>query len=248
MVGAGQGVMEGVLVALDDQDEVRLFVFRQESGVLALGMQGVGGHGAAFKGKRGEDLRELGDLVGFVRDRRLGNDDTREAQEGGKKSHGLRKGSRAALEDLAVDGDRLGGRGPREEPFAEDPLEGHDVEVAERAVDRGPGGRNKALPGGRAETAEAREEVLIPMERLGPFAEGPNVGIAAKDAGNDDLENDEEGMANPSLLARVRQRGEPVPKSSDPFEGEGVERDGHTRFSCETRVVVRTAKKGEGVP
>ncbi len=55
-------------------------------------------------------------------------------------------------------------------------------------MDCGPGGRNKALAGGGAEAPKAREEVVLMVRKgAGPFAQGPDVGFAAEDAGNDDL-------------------------------------------------------------
>jgi hypothetical protein len=65
----GQGFELGVqagLVVLHGQDVMRLFLGDQEPGVLALGMQRIGGHHPAGQVQRGQQRRERCDLIGLA--------------------------------------------------------------------------------------------------------------------------------------------------------------------------------------
>src|SRR4051812_13077965 len=70
-VGAGQqagdGGVQGRLVALNDEQVVGVLVFGEVAGGLDLGVQGVQGHDLPGQVKVGDGGRQFGNLVGLGR-------------------------------------------------------------------------------------------------------------------------------------------------------------------------------------
>lgn len=133
------------LVFLDRHDEVGLFFFDKEPGMVALGMHGIGGDGYAGKVERGEKRSEGGDLVGLLSYGDVGDGESSEMKEGGQKMDRLPAFGGAAAEGLAVDGEI--GRAERRgcDPFQERLLEGAGIEASDCPVQGGPAGRDKAF-------------------------------------------------------------------------------------------------------
>jgi len=92
------------LVLLHDQDVVRLLFRDKELGVLALGVQRVGGDDAPGQVQRLEQRREPGDLVGLAVHPDLAEHNTTALIEGGQQVHRLAvaAGMTGAAHRLAV--------------------------------------------------------------------------------------------------------------------------------------------------
>ena len=215
--------------------------------MIALGVHGIGGHGATFEGKGGQDLGKLRDLVGLLGDLLLGHDHSGQPQEGGEKVDRFLESRGTSPKSLAVDGHRLVRIRPLQEPFSENPLEGGDIEVSEGAMDRGPGGRDESLLGGRKEAAKTRQEILTIREGFGPFPQSADVGVSRQDATDRDLENDALGMSDAPLLAGIQKSLKARPEAAYSLNGKDVESDRHAGFSCQKGSVIRRAQKGAGV-
>jgi hypothetical protein len=81
------------LVLLHDQDVVRLLFRDKELGVLALGVQRVGGDDAPGQVQRLEQRREPGDLVGLAVHPDLAEHNTTALIEGGQQVYRLAVGA-----------------------------------------------------------------------------------------------------------------------------------------------------------
>ena len=129
---------------LDEQEVIRApaaFVFRpgQVGGGLPLGVGGVPGDHRAVQAHRVQQLPDLGDLVGVLGDRVLGDDHLFLVQHRGEQLHLLSVPDPA--QPLAVDRDRpqqpvqAPGTGQRPQPAAGDLVQLRRVDLLEQGAD-----------------------------------------------------------------------------------------------------------------
>ncbi|GAA2418848.1 hypothetical protein GCM10010404_91790 [Nonomuraea africana] len=98
--------VQGGLILLDDQQVVGVLLGHQEGGVIALGVQGVGGDDASIQVKVFQQGPEPGDLVGLAVNVGLGQDQARVVIQRRQQVHGAVLAAASAAQCLAVHGDR----------------------------------------------------------------------------------------------------------------------------------------------
>ena len=167
---------------LDDQDVMRLLDGDHELGVLALGVQRIGGDDAPGQLQRLQQRREPGDLVGLAVHRGLGEHDARVLIEGGQQVHRLAVagGMTGAPHRLAVHGHRppgtlaascclAGGLQPRIQPGPDGGIERVRVRRFQDAAD---GGLIRRLePPGQRITADAQSSQDLRRRVRDPFTD-----------------------------------------------------------------------------
>jgi len=224
-----------------------LFLLDQESGVVALGMQGIHGDGTPSEREGTQEVLELGDLVGLFGDLLLGENEAADPKKGAEQMNGLAGFCRTSPNGLPVDGQRFGGVRDLLCPEGHGLFEGPGIDSDDRPMEGRPGGGNVTLPGGRKEGAESFQKILLGGEVFRPLAQRHHVGAPGQDAGDEDPEEERQGMADAFLLARVGQGVETAPQSLGAFERKCLKRDGHGRISFQKRGVGRVPEDLRGV-
>jgi hypothetical protein len=170
------------LVLLHDQDVVRLLFRDKELGVLALGVQRVGGDDAPGQVQRLEQRREPGDLVGLAVHPDLAEHNTTALIEGGQQVYRLAVGAgmTGAPHRLAVHRDRppgaprvscglAGGLQPRIQPGPDSSIQRVRVGRFQHAADGGLIRRRE--PPGQRITADPQSGQDLRRRVRDPFAD-----------------------------------------------------------------------------
>lgn len=211
----GDVLPKGRLIVFDDEQVISLLFCDHVRGGVLLSVPRIRRNEGAFQRQRVEELRQFGNLVGFLSHIDLADHDGFLVEDRAHQTGSPLARLVAAPQAFPIDGDRISGPQMLSgDPLADFRIQAVGIELLQDAAD----GRF------RRRSAAFRSQPLqgIAAEFLRPFRNGTETPRSGQGRLNGDAHNGDHRMAHAARLAQIHDGGQQVYQAAFSFQGESV--------------------------